>query len=284
MQTTHQQGLASTLDAHHQQQASTSVNHQQALMSTVTSNQGQVLAHYNGLKRLSMRNYQQSTVVANKVDTASQTSSAHHFRTRDMVGTLTAEVQRLQVSLSSGSVRQRQSGRDISFPGEHSDMIMAHLLPLQSDLERALDDMIAQYGQDVSAHDVQWLQSEFWHLVDSAAQERASYHPESTAQAFDQWSYPEDTVGFLKLSAKKQTECSSVWPPLARSQAEATQSSWMSRERRKRPNQTFSMEIPAGVLRISMPHLGRTKYASRDTQTIEELDSLAPSHRVVCPT
>jgi hypothetical protein len=206
-------------------------------MSTLALNQRQAVA-YHGSTRLAMPNYQQSTVVAKKVDTASRASSVHHRRTRDMVGTLTAKVQRLQVLLGSGPMRHRQSGRDLSFFGEHSDMILAHLLPLQGDLDRALDSMIAEYSQDVSTHDINWLQSEFRHLVDSTAQERAARHPESTAHAFDQWSYPEDTIAYFKDTAKHQTARSSASSIMSPGQADADSTTWTLRQRRKTPNQT----------------------------------------------
>jgi hypothetical protein len=150
-------------------------------------------------------------------------------------------------------------------------MILAHLLPLQGDLNRALDSMMPEYSQDVSTHDINWLQSEFRHLVDSTAQERAARHPESTAHAFDQWSYPEDTIGYFKDTAKHQTARSSASSIMSPGQADADSTTWTLRQRRKTPNQTWTMETPAGVLRISMPRHGSTLHASRDTHTVEEL-------------
>jgi hypothetical protein len=266
-QGSHQRTLTSTINHNHQQQIRKSKDHQKALTSKIDSNQRRVMGNINRSNHLAVRNYQQSSDIARKVDTASQLLTAQLHQTTDMFSTISAQFQRLEISRSGSSVRLRQRGRDIYFLGEHTNMIMAYLLPLQDNLERAVNYILSHHGEDVSVDDARRLQSEFQHLVDSAAQERAAQHPDSDARSFDQWSYPEDTVGYLKADPQNPDDPFSPRSHNSLTRRTRRPNAGVHQKRSKRANRAWSMKTPSGDIRISLPN---HKSGSRNTQVNDE--------------
>jgi hypothetical protein len=262
-----QQTLVSTLNLNHQEQARKSKDHQQALTSKIDSNQRRVMENISRSNYLTIQSHRQGSRIARKVDVVSRLTTTQHRQTTDMISALGAQIQRLEISRNSSSVRLRQSGRDIYFLGEHTNMIMAYLLFLQDDLDRAVDYILSHYGEDVPVDDARRLQSEFQHLVDSAAQERAAQHPDSDARSFDQWSYPEDTVGYLK--ANTQNPDDPISPRFHNSLTRRTRrpNAGVHQKQSKRTNRTWSVKTPSGDICISLPN---RKFGSSNTQVSDE--------------
>jgi hypothetical protein len=128
---------------------------------------------------------------------------------------------------------------------------MAYLLPLQDDLGFAVQYLLSQHGEKVSAGDLDWLRSEIEHLIGSAAQEKAVQYSNSTATPVDEWSYAEDTVGFLRNSSRKHK---------MRASSDSLDSeefihgfpNW-SRKRPKRSQRTWLVPTASGQIEIYLP-------------------------------
>jgi len=97
-------------------------------------------------------------------------------------------------SVSDESTRFAGHNRTIYFFGECSDNILQYLMPLQGDVIWAIDHLYANRSDSFSKAQAQWLRLEWNHLFESAIQERAAQHPNSTAMPFDPWIYPKARI------------------------------------------------------------------------------------------
>jgi hypothetical protein len=251
MHTNQQQKIISTLNAQHSSQSKQSAMHQQQIMSRLSSASLEVIARQKELRRLAKQNRHQSSSVGKSVAFATQTSLKQHEQTRASISTLISEIKQLKVSLGLESAQPTQYDRNIFFYGEHSNMIMAYLLPLQSDLEYALESLMNDHSQEISVSHVQWLQTEFRRLIASAAQESATRYPGSTARSTDQWSYPLEPDSssqiYVERNLKRSAPCHQENNQPKRRGAIVPQSS-------VRPaNQLWSVETPSGSIHLSIP-------------------------------
>lgn len=131
--------------------------------------------------------------------------------TRDIIvqslENISAKIDALHVPTEND--KSLQSNRDVYFFGERQDMIMAYLLLAKAQLEAILDRLISA-DEASSLRQVAWLQSEFDHLVASAAQEEAARHPSSTALPIDRWHYFDHEYGAEPPSYEHAMNDSSV--------------------------------------------------------------------------
>jgi hypothetical protein len=130
---------------------------------------------------------------------------------------------------------------------------MAYLSPLQHDLQSAVKNLVSQHGENISLDGAEWLVSQFQQLVGSAAQEKAAQYMGSTAKAFDQWFYPEDTVGYRKHKTKKRS--AAELPDLDDMDENDghTLSKLWSRKRSKQSNRDWPISMPSGDMVVSLP-------------------------------
>ncbi|KAH7070355.1 hypothetical protein BKA63DRAFT_605617 [Paraphoma chrysanthemicola] len=219
-----QRSVVSAGDVRHQELTMQTRRHIEGVKSTLDGNQNTLLArHDNQEISLSAIQRAQSTLLNRQTRVASHASkqTASILRTvergnrraaRDsnaQLGKLedvVTEVKHVKQLLSrnnGGAARTPRSNRSISFLGENRKDILMYLLPLQKELMTALDTLTAQHGQEVSMSDTCWLREEIQALVGSAYQEGAALYTGSTATSIDQWSYPEETVGYLRNSDPK---------------------------------------------------------------------------------
>jgi hypothetical protein len=258
--------LSTRLDSHHQDELALHGAHQQALTSTLHANhcesqqalvsiqrtQVDVLNHQHASRRIATRTQKQTSSILRKLSSVDGSITAASTISTASLDTISADLKKL-LSLNDDTARIQRSGREILFLGDHRDMIMAYLSPLQHDLHFAVRSLVSQHGEDISSDDADWLVSEFKRLVGSAAQETAAQYTESTAKAFDQWFYPEDVVGYRKPMTRKLT--ASELPDFhdMHDRDGHTRSDLCSRKRSKRSNRTWSISMPSGDMFISLP-------------------------------
>jgi hypothetical protein len=262
----HQQTLVSTLNTN-QRSILASQNHNQQMLSSIQRTQAAVLIRQNISRRVAARTQKQTSSILHTVTRAETNALDASKRTTVSINNLAADVRQL-LSLSSGSACAKRSGREMFFLGERQDMIMAYLLPIQDDMKNAIRNLISQHIGDISPDDAEWLLSEFEHLVGSAAQEQAAQYSGSTAKPFDQWSYPHDTVGYLKhTTTKSNTSGSHDFFNLPENNKQGGLNQW-SRKRSKRSQRTWTIPTASGDIQISLPN---QLAPIRNPQGIEEV-------------
>jgi hypothetical protein len=244
-----QQALVSKLDAHQQQLSLKQDRHRQ-ILSSVQRMQVDVLDCQDTTTRIVTRTQEQTHNILQTLNLADARAKGVSKVTMDSLDKIATDVKEL-LSLRNGS-DQKQTGRDIFYLGQRQDQIMAYLLPIQEDLDFSIDHVISQQGEGVSTRDVEWLRSEFEHLTHSAAHEKAMQSPYSTATSLDQWSYPKDTVGFLRDSGRHQGTYKSQHLSTPHKDDKYGRLYWL-RKRQKRRQQVLSVSTPSGDITISLP-------------------------------
>jgi hypothetical protein len=178
---------------------------QKSLLS-IRRTQADVLSRHDASLHVAIRTHRQTSSILKTVNHVGARAAHQSRRIADTLDSLVSEVKQFQ-GIRSDTVRAKQSGREVFFLGERQDQIMAYLLPLKDNLNIAINQIIAKHGRDISIGHAEWLRVEFERLVDSAIQEKAAQYPGSTATPIDQWSYPEDTVGYLKRMENTKKPC-----------------------------------------------------------------------------
>jgi hypothetical protein len=287
--TNEQQKILTTLNAQSNTQSREGAARQRQIMTRLSCASHEVIAQQKQLRHLAKQNLHQGSSLTARVALAAQNSTYQHSQTEASIATLTSEIKQLKVSLGLEPMHsiygnhthqhRGQQDRGILFFGEHSEMIMAYLLPLQFDLESTLERLVNDHSHEISVAHVHWLQSEFRRLIASAAQESAGRFQGSTASSIDQWSYvTKSNQGsgiFPEVSGKVH---SSLEPPRklysAKRKAPSILSGESSKVRRsgapdrvqlqkkravapraysRNSNHTWSMETPSGHIHFSLP-------------------------------
>jgi hypothetical protein len=269
--------LSAKLDAQHQDELALQRAHKQAITSTLHANyssnqqalvsihrtQADALNNQHASRHIATRTQKQTSLILRTVNRADERAIAASTRTAASLNTITADLKQL-LSLNDNSARIQRSGREITFLGDHQDMIMAYLSPLQHDIQSAIKSLILQHGEDISSDSGEWLVSEFKQLVGSAAQETAAQYTDSTAKPFDQWFYPDDVVGYRRPKKRKGTAYRSPDMYDAHKNDGHTRSDLWSRKRSKQSNRTWSISMPSGDVVVSLP-------TYRDPRDLEEV-------------
>jgi hypothetical protein len=251
----HQRALASALHANHSAS-------QQALVS-IQRTQVDVLNHQHASRRIATRTQKQISSILQKLSSVDERITAASSISTASLDTISADLRKL-LSLNDDTARIQRSGREVLFLGDHQDMIMAYLSPLQHDLQFAVRSLVSQYGEDISSDDADWLISEFKRLVGSAAQETASQYTESTAKAFDQWFYPEDLIGYRKPKTRRRTASQLPDYHNMHDRDGHTRSNLWSRKRLKQSNRTWPISRPSGDMVVSLP----THHEPKDVEEV----------------
>ncbi|EAT77583.2 hypothetical protein SNOG_15040 [Parastagonospora nodorum SN15] len=257
------QALVAKIDAQHQD-ALVLHNHQKALTSKIDNNQRNQLLNQDRHQRTLITTQRTQVEILRRQDASMRVAKGTQQQTSSILRAVT-DIKQL-LSLNDGSLLVDQSHRAISFLGERQDRIMAYLLPFQDDIEFAIDSLISQHGHEISASDAEFLRSELQHLVGSAAQEKALQHPGSAAKSFDRWSYPQDTVGFLKNSAKNRTSSGYSYSTDGE-KITSTRQMTGSGKRWALSSRTFNVQTPSGPVDITMP---RSREAGEDIHETAE--------------
>lgn len=250
------------LDAHCVQLLTNSDANQQAFtskldaskqtLSSVLRVQQRTSVAQTRLLRTSAQSQKQTASISKKLGESRNISNRNHKVTRDMLETLTAKVKGMEISTTNPTTRAVQSGREIYFLGERRDMIMAYLLSIKDHLKHAVDQILSQRIQGVSTRQACWLEKEFGDLLGSAAQNEAARYSTSTATAFDQWSFSEDTIKSSRSNEKARNIDATESLSLSDSEVKSTfRASFQNRLRRSR--QSLEFESPTGTLQISFP-------------------------------
>jgi hypothetical protein len=255
LQGAHQQGLISTLHANYS-------SNQRALVS-IHRTQADVLNHHRASRRIATRTQKQTSLILRKLNSADERAIAVSNKTTASLHTIAADIKQL-LSLSDNSARIHRGVREIIFLGDHQDMIMAYLSPLQHDLPSAIKSLISQHGEDIPLDGAEWLVSEFKRLVGSAAQETAACYTGSTAKSFDQWFYPKDVVGYRRHKTKKGTAYRSQDMSDVHEHDGHTRSDLWLRKRSKRSDRTWHTSMPSGDIVVSLP-------TDKDPQDLQEV-------------
>ncbi|KAH7351474.1 hypothetical protein BKA66DRAFT_475884 [Pyrenochaeta sp. MPI-SDFR-AT-0127] len=269
----HHDLLASKLEDQHQQLLVRTEHVEQGLvtnqhqLATALQMQQHVRVGQNRLQQSSFRTQKQTVTISKKLNTAHTISTRNHKITRDMITNMSTQLDQLNVSNTKRSATFSQSGREIHFLGDRRDMIMAYLLPLQDYLRDAIDRILVQRIEGVSARHACWLEDQFKYLLGSAAQNEAARYSRSTATAFDQWFFHEIAIDSTRRSKKREATSASGATVLDELvvQKSITQS---CRKRPKRSRQTLSFNTPAGILRMGFPY---DKTSSRELQDSDEI-------------
>ncbi|KAH8704622.1 hypothetical protein GQ44DRAFT_508213 [Phaeosphaeriaceae sp. PMI808] len=284
----YQQNIVSVCDVNHAKQMSKSDDHQTALFSKLDTNQRQVMANNEAHKRAFSTMQRTQANVLSRQDTANRVARRTQKQTHSIIQKLNnADVRaakenkkinasldsittnmKMLMSSTSSSVRMRQNGREIFFYGERPDKIMAYLLPLQDNLELAIDCLITEHGKDISISHVEWLRSEFDHLVASASQEKAAQHPHSSATPFDDWIYPDFTNGPPKEGRMNQTRDETQNSKDVAEIGLGDRTRLRNRKHSRKTDRRWSIETPSGDIVISLPY---PRKATRNLQGFEEV-------------
>jgi hypothetical protein len=251
MHTNQQQKIISMLNAQHSSQSEKSADHQRQIMSRLSSASLEVIARQKGLQHLARQNCRQGSCIGKKVALVTHTSKTQHEQTRACISALTSEIKQLKVSLGLDSEQLTRYDRNIIFFGERSDMILAYLLPLQNDLEYALESLKNDHNQEISVSHAQWLQTEFRRLIASAAQESASRFPDSTARSIDLWSYPLESDSLSKMEIERKRKLSATGHQ--EDNRLTKRSAVIPRSYVRSSNQVWSMSTPSGDVHLSIP-------------------------------
>lgn len=255
--------LVSKINNDHRKNLLDNVANQRKLFS-ISETQQATLVNQTQLLRTSTRTQKQTAKISKTLDRASQSSNRNHGLSREMLTNLTNKVDQFEISLTKRSATVAQNGRDIHFIGERRDMIMAYLLPIKDQLNHAIDQILSQHIEGVSARHACWLEQEFNYLLGSAAQNEAIRYANSTATPFDQWFFSEDIVGSTMYGQDHQApRVLDYTDP-----KDSTPQKRISPSRRKQSLQTVSFETAAGLLRVSFPHV---QAGSRGLQDSDEI-------------
>jgi hypothetical protein len=258
--------LSAKLDAQHQDELALQGAHQEALISTLHANhssnqqalvsihrtQADVLNHHRASRRIATRTEKQTSLILRTVKSADERAIAASTRTTASLNTIAADIKQL-LSLNDNSARIQRSGREIFFLGDHQDMIMAYLSPLQHDLQSAIHSLVSQHGEEILSDGAEWLVSEFGQLVGSAAQETAAQYTGSTAKPIDQWFYSDDVVGYRRPKTRKATAYRSPGMSDVHENDSHTAFDLWSRKRSTQPNRTWAISTPSGDMVVSLP-------------------------------
>jgi hypothetical protein len=251
-----QQTLISKLDTNRQHLSAKIDSHQQ-IMSSVRRTQRDVLGRQDTMMRVATHTQRQMCTVLQTVNRADRRASRVSKSNMDSLDSIANDIKQL-LSLKNSSAEAKQSGRDIFFLGPRQDQILAYLLPMKDDLNFAIDSLISQQSDEVAPSDAEWLRSEFKNLLGSAAQENALRYSDSTATPFDQWSYPEDTVGFMDSTTSKRKAHGSWESEVPRKKHARLRPEWL-RNRPKQPQQIRSVPTASGSMEISLPNRRTSK-------------------------
>lgn len=209
----------------------------------------------NQLRQGLVQNQRHDTRTSEGLAKINRRVAKEHQITRDIV---TAKFDELHLSRAEGSNAAKKSGRNIDFFGSNREMIMAYLLPLKTQLKPIIERLLTQYSKEVSPQDIMWLNSEFQHLLASAAQEAAGRHMGSTATSFDEWGFSEDTFRSLNVSRKAKT---GLFESNSKAEPEYDTPGLLlkPRKRLKRYARPFTFDLPSGKLQLTL--LQRTAHA-----------------------
>jgi hypothetical protein len=184
-----------------------------------------------------------------------------------------ASIERLTVVLeqhpmmNKASFQARKNCRKIRFLGEQPDKMAFYLVALQGDLNDGIDYLLSNHAQEISAQRAEWLRSEFTHLVRSAYQEQAAQDPMSTATPFDNWSYPVDTVAFIRDTSQECTV--SIVSSLTNAVGEASNDTVATPPKRPRcRNKAWWIATAGGNLAIYLP---RAQGITKDSPGVDEV-------------
>jgi hypothetical protein len=261
----HHKALTSKLNNNQRDLLSNQVKHDRNLSATRRT-QVDILHRQEKSMKVATRTQHETSRILRSMNRASTRADQATTKNIVVLNDLAADFKQL-VSLNDGSLLLKQSCRDISFLGEHQDRIMAYLLPFQDDLDFAIDVLISQHGHAISISDAEFLRSELQHLVDSATQEKALQHPNSTAKSFDQWSYPGNAVGFLKNSLKDRKARGSLRSSNSHEKSSAKHIA-RPENRWKQSSQTYTIHTYSGPVHITIP---RSRAAGEDPQDTTEV-------------
>jgi hypothetical protein len=275
--------LISTLDTQHSQQLSIANKHQQTLVSKVNNYQSQLLASQSRQNRslsivrraqfnILSRQNRSIKLASRKQKQISSIATALHHVDAKVTGTssttiiklndLAADVKQLLSSkghMQAASPNQRR----IYFFGKSLDHIIACILPVQHDLDHVLDHLLSYYADSISTAHVEKLRSEFYRLVDSAIQEKAAQHSKSTATSIDQWIYPERTIGYLETSSRLSRSQRNTHTSVVLDQESPSRLRWPQKQT-LRPQKSWSVWSPSGLMRIALPHARSTPQGSEE--------------------
>jgi hypothetical protein len=254
-QTHCQQTLASKFDSAQQRVSAKQDSHQQ-ILSSVQSTQLDVLGRQDTMLRVTTRTQKQMCTMMQKVTRADTRASRVSKTIMDSLDNISNDIK--QLHLVKSSTKAQQSGRDIFFLGPRQDQILAYLLPMKDDLDFAIDYIISQQSDEVAPNDAEWLRSEFKNLLGSAAQENALQYSDSTATPFDQWSYPEDTVGFMDSTKRKRKAHESWESEVPRKKDARLRPEWIQKQA-KQPQQIRSIPTASGSMEVSLPNRRTSK-------------------------
>jgi hypothetical protein len=263
------QSLLTKLDGFHTQQLSCHDAGTQAI-SSVQSALSDVLGRQRKATHLSEHTHKQTTTVLRTLKRADMRVAKASRTQIGMLSDVATDVKTLLSLSNDGAVQVQQSNRTISFLGERQDKILTWLLPHQDDLISAIDQLVSQHGQEVSIPHVYWLRSEIGDLVDSAMVERTAQIRRSGARSIDQWSYPEDTVGYLRDRKQKRTVNGPFESTRLAQNEEEEEERAISRlhKVRKYRNKTWTITTPSGRIDVALPNSSPKGRPARHTEEV----------------
>jgi hypothetical protein len=251
------------LDAQHQSVLTVQNQNQQVLLSKLEQNQQQRLKTQDTIHETMLSvQLMQKDILSRQNNTAvlmsrDQKRTSASIRRLSHTVAKAADLETLSVLVKQSLLldhcvgQAEESDRQVFFLGERQDHIMAYLIPFQDDIEFAIDYINSQYPEEVSKSDAEWLRSEFGHLISSSSQEKASQYPTSTATPLDRWSYPEDTVEYLKRTQRQYK----VRGAQARSLAfDHDRPQWVSQKRTTNAQRVCSVSTESGQINVSVPN------------------------------
>lgn len=251
--------LRSALESHHQQSLK-SHNKQHHKLDSLVLRQGRMDMHQRKLARTSVRTHEQTSRVLSTVQSGFAASHQHYH---DLAETLATGLNQLTASTSQQVMPKTPSRRQIQFLGERPDQIMMHLLNVMEHLKPAISKIISQKDHEVSIRQACWLESEFQHLIGSAAQEAAAQYSGSTAQSFDEWKFPRSRTKSSRYTPTSTVTEHGYDPSIRLANQKHTGHKQRRPKRRRRPRRTLKFSTGDEMLYINFPN---------DASSVRELE------------
>ena len=130
-------------------------------------------------------------------------SRAHIIQSKEeVINAIHTEIESLPTRLAEVRLKAAKRGGEIRFLGLSQDALLNLLLLLKPAMRWAISHLLSHHPELVSEERIQFLMSQFNHLLASASQEVAASYEGSTASSFDEWMYaPERYAEFSEQSA-----------------------------------------------------------------------------------
>ena len=203
---------------------------------------------------------------------------------KEVIDALRYEIGNLPAKLGQVRLEAPKSGREIRLLGFSERAVLSPLLLMRGSMHWAISHMLSHHHGLTSQERIQWLMLGFEGLLASASQEAAASFKGSTATAFDEWIYEQDTFPSNEHSS---TTAFSLQSKSSSSKDLGTKRKLTfknsPRKQYKKNSQIFTFRSCIGKLKIYLGSANPTNDTARPSDSWEVGFSFSPRPEV-CST